>query len=65
MTPQQLIVDFEKNKRYGSLEFEFRAGELTFVRRKETLIPHSEKNSAAVPVRRENGTYNRDANQTY
>lgn len=61
MTPSQLLDDFTKNRRYGSIEFEYRAGELVFVRRKETLIPATyEKNSTVVP-RRENGTHDRDS----
>ena len=63
MTPSQLHDDFTKNRRYGSLEFEYRAGELVFVRRKETLIPAThEKNSTVVP-RRENGTHYRDTTE--
>jgi hypothetical protein len=67
MSPSQLIDDFTKNHRYGSLEFEFRAGELTFVRKKETLIPASasyEKNSMVAP-RGEHGVNYRDTDKTY
>jgi hypothetical protein len=64
MTPSELLKDFTTNGRYGSIEFEFRAGEIVFVRKKETLMPHNEKNSTVVP-RGENGTYNRDANKNY
>ena len=65
MTPTQLLDDFTKNRRYGSIEFEYRAGQLVFVRRKETLIPATyEKNSTVTP-RMEDGAYNRDANKNY
>lgn len=64
MTPAQLHEDFTRNRKYGSLEFEYRAGELVFVRRKETLIPASahENDSTAVP-RGEHGTNNRVGNK--
>lgn len=55
---RKLIDDFTKNFRYGTLEFEYRNGELVFARCKETFIPPSEKNSAVGPLRvRHNGTY--------
>lgn len=53
---RQLINDFTTNLRYGTIEFEYRAGELVFARAKETFIPPSEKNSA-VTMRKPNGTY--------
>jgi len=56
MTPTELLRDFTTNKRYGSIEFEYRAGELVFVRKKETLMPHYEKNSTVTP-RMDNGTH--------
>jgi hypothetical protein len=65
MRPSDLLDDFTKNHRYGSIEFEYRAGELVFVRRKETLIPAThEKNSTVVP-RRDDGTHERDFSKNY
>lgn len=64
MTPSQLLDDFTKNHRYGSIEFEYRAGQLVFVRRKETLVPHNEKNSTVVP-RTENGTHKSNQPENY
>lgn len=52
-----LIDDWTKNYRWGTLEFEYRAGELVFARAKETFIPPSEKNSAVPGRVRHNGTY--------
>jgi hypothetical protein len=56
-TIESLVADFQKRKLWGALEFEFKAGVLVFIRKKETLQP-SEKNS--VGPRGENGANHRD-----
>lgn len=65
MTPQQLHEDFTKNRKYGSLEFEYRAGELVFVRRKETLIPAAHENDSTAVPRGEHGTNHRVGAKNY
>jgi hypothetical protein len=52
-----VVSDFQKRKLYGTVEFGFREGRLTFIGRKETYLfhfPESERNSPG--PRRSNGT---------
>jgi len=56
MTPSQLLDDYAKNKRFGSIEFVYKCGNIVFVKKVETLITSApyEKNSMAAP-RGDNG----------
>ena len=66
MTPSQMIDDFAKRKGYGSLEFEFRDGEITFIRRKETFITVTHgKNPTVAPTRGEHGVNNGFSTENY
>jgi hypothetical protein len=51
MKPTQLLEDFASNKRYGSIEFVYKGGNIVFVKKIETLIPEApyEKNSMEAP----------------
>ncbi len=61
MTPSQLLDDYTKNKRYGSIEFVYKDGNIVFVKKVETLITSAsyEKNSTAAP-RGDYGVNHRD-----
>jgi hypothetical protein len=67
MTPTQLLDDYTKNKRYGSIEFVYKDGNIVFVKKVETLLTTAsyEKNSTAAPRERENGVNHRDTTQNY
>lgn len=59
MTPAELLSDYAKNKRFGSIEFVYKGGNIVFVKKVETLItaPY-EKNSMEAP-RGEHGVNHR------
>lgn len=54
---RDLINDWTRNGKWGTLVFEYCAGELTFVVAKETFKVTPSENNSGVPMRRHNGTY--------
>jgi hypothetical protein len=63
MTPTELLKDFESNRRYGTLEFVFKDGNVVFMKKVETLLPY-EKNSMAAP-KEYHGTNHRFSSEDY
>lgn len=64
MTPEQLISDFKKNRKYGNIELVFKDGDIVFYKAAETFVPAYEKNSDGMP-RRENGINDRERTKNY
>ena len=57
-TIESHIKDYQTRKLWGSVEFEFQNGRLTFIRKRETLVIPRENNS--VGARGDTAAYHRD-----
>lgn len=65
MTPNDLLSDFAKNRKWGSIELVYRNGVVVFFKAVETFMPHNEKNSMREAPRMENGADHRDFSTNY
>jgi hypothetical protein len=65
MTPTELLSDYKTNKRYGSIEFVYKGGNIVFVKKVETLITAADGKNPIVAPRGENGTHNGNIPENY
>jgi len=65
MTPAELLSDYKANKRYGSIEFVYKDGNIVFVKKVETLITAANGKNPNVAPRGEHGVNNGHLSENY